>query len=139
MFHHIVVPLDLVDHHSKTIDTALNLAKQFDGEVILVHVIELISGMAKEEARDFYGRIEERAGEFLKEVGVSFQEAGVRWRHDVVFGKTAVEIAQFAERMHADLILLSSHRFDPEIEGSGWATSSFRVGILSPCSTLLIK
>jgi hypothetical protein len=61
VFKKILLPVDLTDKHLPALDVAADLAKQSGGEVLLLHVIEVISGLSMEEERDFYGRLEKRA------------------------------------------------------------------------------
>ena len=43
MFKKILVPVDLTDVHQPALDIAARLAKENDGEVTLLHVVEVIS------------------------------------------------------------------------------------------------
>jgi nucleotide-binding universal stress UspA family protein len=54
-------------------------------------------------------------------------------------GKRIQEILRFAEDLKADLIIMNSHRMDPENPAEGWGTISHKVGILSQCPVLLVK
>jgi len=47
MFQKILVPLDMTFKHRRAIDTAAELARQSGGEVVLLHVIELLHGMTR--------------------------------------------------------------------------------------------
>ena len=49
------------------------------------------------------------------------------------------EILRFASEFGADLIVLSSHRFDPERAAASWGTISYKVGLVSPCPVLLMR
>ena len=60
-------------------------------------------------------------------------------RRRVVYGHRARAIVDFAGQQGCDLIVLSSHRVDPERRGEDWATLSHKVAILSPCPVLLVK
>ena len=59
MFRKILVPVDLSDRHGQALEIAARLAKASDGEVTLLHVIEMIPGLNLEEERDFYQRLEQ--------------------------------------------------------------------------------
>jgi len=39
----------------------------------------------------------------------------------------------------ADLIIMASHRIDPDRPGHDWSTISYGVAILAPCDVLLVK
>jgi hypothetical protein len=48
MFKKILLPIDLTDRHGRVLVVAAELATQSGGEVILLHVIETIAGLAME-------------------------------------------------------------------------------------------
>ena len=64
----ILVPVDLSDTHQQAIEIAANLAGESDGQVILLHVVEVIPGLWVEEDRDFYDRIETAARDHLAQL-----------------------------------------------------------------------
>jgi hypothetical protein len=60
-------------------------------------------------------------------------------REKVIFGSRAHEIVRYAVETGVDLIVLSSHRLDPQNPSVGWGTVSYKVGILSKYPVLLVK
>jgi nucleotide-binding universal stress UspA family protein len=138
MFAKIVVPVDLTERHGQTLDLAARLAGT-SGEVVVLHVIEVIQGLGREEDPAFYRRLEAVA---LAKVGglvESLREKKVKARGEVQFGNRVGEIVACARREAADLIALASHAFDPSRPGAGWGTLSYQVGLLSTCPVLLVK
>ncbi len=61
MFKKILAPIDLTDKHGPALNAAADLAKQAGGEIVLLHVIEVIAGLPLEEDKNFYGRLEQKA------------------------------------------------------------------------------
>ena len=55
------------------------------------------------------------------------------------FGDRAEEIVRHVGKAGTDLVVLGSHRIDPDWPGAGWGTLSYKVGILAPCPVLLVK
>ena len=49
------------------------------------------------------------------------------------------EVLGWVERHDTDLIVLTSHKVAVDKEGEGWGTLSYQLGILAPCSVLLVK
>jgi nucleotide-binding universal stress UspA family protein len=139
MFKKILVPVDLSDRHQQALDIAARLAKERDGEVTLLHVIEIISGLWPEEERDFYERIEQLARDHLAKLGRFLEERQVLRREEIVYGNRAQEIVRYAMQADVDLIVLTSHRIDLQDPSAGWGTVSYKVGILSQCPVLLVK
>jgi nucleotide-binding universal stress UspA family protein len=139
VFQKILVPVDLSDTHQQAIEIAANLASENDGQVILLHVVEVIPGLWVEEERDFYERIETAARDHLTRFGRRLDDVHVQRREEIIFGNRAEEIVRYATEMGVDLIVLSSHRIDLKNPGAGWGTLSYKIGILSQCPVLLVK
>jgi nucleotide-binding universal stress UspA family protein len=139
VFQKILMPVDLTDVHQPALDIAARLAKESDGEVTLLHVIEVIAEVWAVEERDFYNRLEQRARDHLARLGRSLEARAVPRREEVVFGHRAPEIVRYAMEVGVDLIVLKSHRIDLQNPSGGWGTVSYKVGILSQCPVLLVK
>ena len=139
MFKKILIPVDLTDVHQPALDIAARLAKENDGEVTLLHVVEVINEVWAVEERGFYNRREQMARDHLARLGHALEERGVPRREEVVFGHRAPEIVRYAAEVGADLIVLKSHRIDLENPSAGWGTVSYKVGILAQCPVLLVK
>jgi nucleotide-binding universal stress UspA family protein len=139
VFRKILLPVDLTDRHRQALDIAARLASESTGEVTLLHVIEVISGIWPQDERAFYSRIEQAARDHLAKLGRDLEERHVPRREEVIFGNRAPEIVCYATEMGVDLIVLSSHRIDLQNPSAGWGTVSYKVGILSQCPVLLVK
>ncbi len=139
MFRTILLPVDLTDKHRQALEAAADLARQSGGEVTLLHIIEVIPGLAMEEEKPFYARLEKTARKHLDGLGAQLQAKGVRWQAEVRFGTRGPDIVRYAREAGADLIVLTSPRFDPERPAAGWGSLSHKLGILSACPVLLVK
>jgi nucleotide-binding universal stress UspA family protein len=139
MFKQILVPVDLTDAHGRALDIAAELAGPGGGQVTVLHVIELIAGLSPEEGKDFYGRLEKKARAHVATLGSRLAAQKVGWKSEVVFGNRTAEVLRYAQKGGTDLIVLTSHRIDPQQGAAGFGTLSHRVGIFSPCPVLLIK
>jgi universal stress protein A len=139
VFRKILLPLDLTDKHSKTLEIAANLAQQSGGEITLVHVIELIPDLPREEQPDFYEHLEQEARKHLQEMARRLEERRIPWHIVILYGNRADEIITYATESGMDLIVLSSHKIDLDKPPAGWATISYKIGILAQCPVLLVK
>jgi nucleotide-binding universal stress UspA family protein len=139
MFKRLLLPLDLTDKHGKAVETAADLATQTGGSVSLLHVIELIPGLSRDEDPAFYGRLEQTAKKHLDKIGAAFTKKKASWQSAIVFGNRVEETARFAEKDKCDLIVLTSPTFDPAHPAHGWGSLSFKIGVLSPVPVLLVK
>jgi nucleotide-binding universal stress UspA family protein len=139
MFSHLLLPLDFTDKNEPAIGIALDLAQREDAEVVLLHVIETIDHVAREEMADFYRQLETRATARLAALGERFAAAGVRSRHEILLGKRAETILKYTATSATDLIVMSSHRVDRDHPALGLGTISYQVAIVARCPVLLVK
>lgn len=138
MFRRVLVPVDLTEKNHRAIEVAAELAGK-DGEVTLLHVIERIEGVPDEELEGFYRALERRAGDVLSGWRQELGDRGVRAHSEIALGRRAPEIVRLAQDRDADLIVLGSHRVDPERPAEGLGTISHKVALLAQCPVLLVK
>jgi len=137
MFQHILVPTDLTDSAESSLKMAMSLARlRYGSHVSLLHVIERIPSLEDHELRGFYERLERDACMRMRQMLANTSGCDeVTTTHHVVLGRRSEEIVRYAESNAMDLIILS-HGQDPE---SPFGSVSYKVGILAPCSVLLLK
>jgi len=139
MFKRILVPVDLTEKSLSAVDLAYEFAAQRQAEVILLHVIETIEYVRFDDLKPFYERLESSAQKGLEEFAERFISKGLRVEQAVVYGHRTKEIVDFAITSRADVIILASHRIDPDRPGHDWSSISYAVAILSPIPVLLVK
>jgi nucleotide-binding universal stress UspA family protein len=139
MFKNILLPVDLTDKHGPALDVAADLAKQSGGEIVLLHVIEVIPGLLMEEERSFYSRIEKTARQHLERLGGQLKQRAVRWRAEVLYGNRGPEVVRFAASSDIDLIVLTSPRLDPSNLGTSWGSLSYKISLMCQGPVLLVK
>ena len=138
MFRNVLVPVDLTDHHQPALDLAAKLT-QPGGEVTLLHVVELIHGVPREEDPTFYQRLERKAQIHLNRLAERLKEQKAPVRTGIRFGARGTEVLRYAAEAGADLIVLTSHPIDPEQPLSGLGSLSHLIGIAARCPVLLVK
>jgi nucleotide-binding universal stress UspA family protein len=139
MFKKIILPVDMTDKHQRALEVAGDLAEQTKGEIILLHVIEIIPGLAVEDERDFYDRLEAKANRHLQHLQARLETRKVAVRGVVVYGNRTKEVVHFAAQTGADLIVLTSPHLDPANPGVGFGSLSYKVSMLAACPVLLVK
>jgi universal stress protein A len=139
MFTHILVPTDLSEKSEKALEIALQMCTTDDHRIYLLHVIETLQSEEDDEFQSFYEKLRDRA--IRKMDGMIKKYEGKRDIIDceIAYGNRSLEIIRFAQEYHIDLIVLGSHRIETIEPSDGWATISYKVGILSPCPVLLVK
>jgi nucleotide-binding universal stress UspA family protein len=139
MFKNILVPTDLSSKSIKALEIALNMADKEDSRITLLHVIEKIEDSDGEEFKDFYDKLADKARLKMQKIIASHSIKGLRIANEIIFGSRVGEIVDFASKNHADLIILGSHQVTRVDAVDGWATISYKVGILAPCPVMLVK
>src|SRR5262249_31235839 len=139
MFHRILVPIDLSEKSVAAVDLAYEFANQSGAEVVLLHVIETIEHVQFDEMKSFYDRLEKSARRGLDELSERFVSNNLRVDQAVIYGHRTKEIVEFAISNRADLIIMASHRIDPDRPGHDWSSISYTVAILATCPVLLVK
>ncbi|MCI0682999.1 MAG: universal stress protein [Gemmataceae bacterium] len=138
MFTKLLLPLDLTDKHQPVLTAAVEAAQQ-GATVALVHVIEVIPGVSREEEQSFFDRLEQSAHAHLRKYADDLLRRGVSCQYAVLYGHRVSEVVRYAAESGADLIVLTAPRLDPDKPTAGWGSLSFRVSLLSKCSVLLVK
>lgn len=116
----IFVPLDSESIHDDSLPLSEGLARAFDAELYLFSVIPTFGALAGQEAAAgsmlpatatvLLDIKEENAREHLQEHIDELRAAGLVANAEVARGDPATEIVKSAERVGADLIVLSTHR-----------------------------
>jgi nucleotide-binding universal stress UspA family protein len=139
MFKRILVPVDFSEKSLPAVDAAFTLAQQMGAEVILMHVIETIEHIQIEEMKPFYERLAVSARKGLQEFSDRFEAQDLPVERALIYGHRTGSIIDFAIQKQTDLIIMASHRIDPDRPGHNWSSISYAVAILSPCPVLLVK
>jgi nucleotide-binding universal stress UspA family protein len=139
MFKHILIPTDLTVRNQKAIDIAVEIALENGASVTLLHVIETIEEAGSEDFQKFYAQLGVRAGKKMDKLITEYSQKGQPLEKQILYGRRVFEILNFADTHQVDLIIMSSHKLDPQNATEGWGTISFKVGILSRCPVMLVK
>jgi len=139
MYKHLLLPLDLTEKHARVVATAAELAAQSGGRVTLLHVIELIQGLAREDDLAFYGRLEQRAKAHLDKMGAPFTIKQIPWQAVILVGNRLEATVRYAKEQGNDLTVLTSPTFDPANPAISWGSLSFKLSVLSPTPVLMVR
>lgn len=139
MFKQILVPVDFSDRNKRALDIALNLAQTSGGTIHLLHVIKLLAGDHDDEFSGFYKKLEVQAKKRMNGLLATFADHESHIQSHLILGHRVREILLFAEENEVDLIVMNSHKIDPENPDEGWGTISQKVGILAQCPIMLVK
>ena len=108
-FKKVVVPVDFSDPAANALQCAAAMARQFDGEIILVFVVEMPAhtigtGVVLDDEDETKRQIDERMRGLI-----STHLADVRSRPEIRTGTPSEEILKVASDEDADLIIMATH------------------------------
>lgn len=136
MFRNILVPVDESGRCREAMRIAVRLATD---NVHPLHVIEVIADTSFEEFEEFYRKLEQQARRDMDQLLESIGATAPRITPKIVYGARASEILRSVENLKIDLIVMQSHRIDPQDPTRGWGTLSHKIGILASCPVMLVK
>jgi nucleotide-binding universal stress UspA family protein len=128
---------DLSPDSVRSLRAGLDLARPGGADVLLFHVVQRIPNLEDAEIERFYEVLSNTARDRMQQI-VAQATVGtdVPVRVEVTIGRPASEILRVASERACDAIVLL-HRADPE--GQMLGSISYKLGILAPCSVLLLK
>lgn len=141
-FQHILVPVDIAAQENPALDIACDLAVENNAQITLLHVIQTIGGdddPPDEETQRFYDHLRQRVDRKLDEIAAKFRNSGVTTVVRSPIGDRLREITSYGNGTQIDLIVMSSHRVDPENLAASWGTLSYRVSVVCDSPILLVK
>lgn len=136
----IVVPTDFSETAYVAIDHAVDLAKKFDAEIILIHVLETgaYQGIFSPSKKTEYSELEEAQKKLQEDAHKLEKETGINVAQEVVRGRIHEEIVRIANENDADMIVMGTHG------SSGWeeffvGSNAFKVVTQTGCPILTIQ
>lgn len=139
-FDHILVPVDFTAKNDAAIDVAKQLAIQHSSRVSLLHVIESLDFPDDDEVRQFLDKMREKSTVQLDRLKQLFGDCDLEVATETAINNRSKGIVQFAMQNDVDLIVMGSHRIDPKhAPRESWATISYQISLVCPCSIMLLK
>lgn len=139
MFKKILLPVDLSNRNGPALEIGQNLARRNQGEIVLLHVIELIDGLSLAEEKGFYRKLENAAVKHMKKLETRVGLRTAPRSRKILFGHRGPTIVKFAKDIQADLIVLSAPQVDLKNPSATWGSLSYKISILARCPVLLVK
>lgn len=109
--HKIMVPIDGSEHSKRTMQTAIDLSKARDAQLIVVQIMEPI---VYNEASDLFRELklpnqEELAEQHYEAIETSVAESGIVYERVISHGVPADKILALAEQHQVDTIVIGRH------------------------------
>jgi nucleotide-binding universal stress UspA family protein len=110
----ILCPTDFSDFSERAYDYGLSLARHYNAELYLLHVVRpVIIGYPEyaipDSVNEFYGELREHAEEQLREFAKVHAEGGVEAKVAVEEGVVTESILDFARENSIDMIVMGTH------------------------------
>lgn len=141
MFKKILVPIDGSHYSQRALVRALELAKVFEAEILVLHVTYTPEALGYTLAKDASVLQDQLAGSgeiLLAATMAEIEKDGVQVRAKQLPGHPAAVIVEEAMREDSDLIVMGSRGFGP-IAGPLLGSVSQRVLQRAKCSVLVVK
>ena len=108
---HILAPLDFSDPSMQALDAAADLARTYDGELLIAYVAEPapFSPELVVPADGYEKKVTDKATERLEEITKSHIANGVPTRYKICFGQAYDQIIKVADEENIDLIVMATH------------------------------
>lgn len=138
-FSHILVPVDFTERNGTALARAVEIARPA-ARITLLHVIEEVSDAGSDPIDRFYAMLQRRAEQKMHALVEDFQRRGeTELASEIFIGRRGPDILRYVVENGVDLVVMSSHALRANDLSTGWATLSYQVSIICPCSVLLVK
>jgi len=141
-FQTILVPVDFSEHASRSLDFAIELAKQFKGKLHLIHSYPIhpimVSPYGVALPPDLDRTFREAADKQLGEWAARARNAGIAVETTTTSDTPAEAIVRCAEKIHADLIVMSTRGLTG-LKHVVLGSVAERTLRLAPCPVLTLK
>ncbi len=141
MFRRILLATDFSESAEKTYGLAARLAKAYDGEITVLHVLHNIHWSPyTQPAEEIKVEMEmqQKVEELLNDVCSRFEEQGIKAQAEIAIGTPRVEIVAAARRINAHVIIIGSHGHNGIYEMVIGSTTE-RVVRQSTCPVLVVS
>ncbi len=113
-FTKILSPIDFSAPSQSALETAASLAKQFNAELLLVHIVPAIPDLPSSVSMLKEGQYDESlhtdAATRLAEMALKLKQSGIKAESTIgTANDTAMEIIRQADENDADLIVIATH------------------------------
>ncbi len=121
MFRKILVPLDGSRFGTKALPYAIEIAKRFDSELVLIqvvfptipgHVMSLnieATEIAKKAAQIQDKKLVKNAKRYLVSKVRNIKSQGIEASYNVIIGDPTISIMSFIKKEHIDLVVMTTH------------------------------
>jgi universal stress protein A len=139
----VLVPIDFSDYSKNALKYAVNFAKHFNAEMILIYVVEPIIypsdfSMGQIAVPTINMEMDKRASEELEKLANKEISKDLRVKTLVKTGKPFIEIIETASQENVDIVIISTHGHSG-VEHILFGSTAEKVVRKAPCPVLTIR
>ena len=139
----VLVPIDFSDYSKSALKYAVNFAKSFNAEIILVYVVEPVIyppdfSMGQIAMPSINTEWDDRAKDELQKLAKSEIIGAVKVKTIIKTGKPFVEIIETAKEENVDLIIIATHGRSG-VEHILFGSTAEKVVRKAPCPVLTLR
>lgn len=139
----IIVPIDFSDYSKKALRYAVEFARQFSAEIILIYVVEPVIypadfSFGQVAIPSMENELRERGEEQLRKLIETEARQDIPARAFVRSGKPFAEINRLAKEEDADLIIIATHGHSG-IEHVLFGSTAEKVVRKAPCPVMTVR
>ena len=139
----VLVPIDFSDYSKSALRYAVNFAKSFDAEIILIYVVEPVIyppdfSMGQIAMPSINTEWDDRAKDELQKLAKSEIIGAVKVKTIIKTGKPFVEIIETAKEENVDLIIIATHGRSG-VEHILFGSTAEKVVRKAPCPVLTLR
>jgi nucleotide-binding universal stress UspA family protein len=139
LFKKILVPLDGSEHSLRALEKAIQIAKKFDGKLMLIHMYSIAIFELTPSQINAYVLERRKSGEkILTEGGKRAYAEGVPFETQLQEGHVVEGIVKAAKKGNFDLIVMGA-RGTTKLKELFLGSVSHGVILLAPCPVLIMK
>jgi nucleotide-binding universal stress UspA family protein len=139
MYQNVLIPMDLSEQQSQSMDDAVSTLQGREVSITLLHIIERIQDVDDLEVENFYENIRTKAEILLNEKATELSDHGFRVKVEILFGKRGAEILSYANDHDTDLMIIRGHAKKSEDPLKELGYLSQQLALFANCSVLLIR
>ncbi len=138
MYTKILVPVDSSDHSKKAVQHAAFLAKIYNAEITIFHVVQPLPGYIEQiDHEELMDNLKKYAYKLVDDIAGEVKRNGVKVKTEVRVGHPADEICTESESGY-DLIVIGNRGLNPAMRLLLGSVTS-RVCRHAPCPVLLMR
>mgnify|MGYP003417062116 FL=1 len=139
----VLVPIDFSDYSKSALRYAVNFAKSFNAEIILIYVVEPVIyppdfSMGQIALPSITTEWDDRAKDELQKLAKSEIIGAVKVKTIIKTGKPFVEIIETAKEENVDLIIIATHGRSG-VEHILFGSTAEKVVRKAPCPVLTLR